>query len=314
MTIDAFDPPRELIGEIAAQSARAPGRNVQPLLSAVQRDFPQSLSAVLLYGSCLWQNSADDAIADLLIVVRDYRNAHARRFDRWLNAALPPNVVYFEAAGTGGTLRAKASIVSLDHLAAGVSWFHSWLWARLAQPMRLILSADPAVAEQVHHIRARAVLRFFRATLPMYRGGRVDPESGWVHGLRLTYAAELRPEPGDRPARLVDAQRGEFVPLAEHALRSLTDLVGADGSIRIEPGARHRAAAAWLVRRAQGRVLSVLRLAKAAFTFHNGVDYAAWKIHRHTGELIEITPRLRRHPVLFGWVVLWRLVRRGVIK
>ena len=28
--------------------------------------------------------------------------------------------------------------------------------------------------------------------------------------------------------------------------------------------------------------------------------YAAWKIERHTGVRVEVTPMLRRHPVLWG--------------
>jgi len=58
----------------------------------------------------------------------------------------------------------------------------------------------------------------------------------------------------------------------------------------------------------------VLRLAKAVFTFENGADYLAWKIERHTGVHIEVTPRLRRHPILLSPPVLWRLLRRGAVR
>ena len=70
----------------------------------------------------------------------------------------------------------------------------------------------------------------------------------------------------------------------------------------------------WRLRRWQGRVLSVLRLAKAVFTFNNCVDYAVWKIQRHTGERIPMTPALQRHPLLQGSRLLWQLLRRGVLR
>ena len=70
----------------------------------------------------------------------------------------------------------------------------------------------------------------------------------------------------------------------------------------------------WRLRRWQGRILSVLRLTKAAFTFRDCVNYAAWKIERHTGVRVEVTPMLRRHPVLWGYKVFWQLLRRGVLR
>ena len=70
----------------------------------------------------------------------------------------------------------------------------------------------------------------------------------------------------------------------------------------------------WRLRRWQGRILSILRLAKATFTFSNSVDYAAWKIERHTGVRVEITPLLRRHPILWGLKVAKQLLQRGVLR
>lgn len=70
----------------------------------------------------------------------------------------------------------------------------------------------------------------------------------------------------------------------------------------------------WRLRRWQGRILSLLRLGKAVFTFANGVEYAVWKIERHTGVRVEITPMLRRHPILLGLVALRQLLRRGVLR
>ena len=58
----------------------------------------------------------------------------------------------------------------------------------------------------------------------------------------------------------------------------------------------------------------MLRLAKASLTFEGGVDYAAWKIERHTGVRVVVTDRLRRYPLVFGWTVLWRLLRRRALR
>jgi hypothetical protein len=60
--------------------------------------------------------------------------------------------------------------------------------------------------------------------------------------------------------------------------------------------------------------LNLARLAKAAFTFSGGVDYIAWKIERHSGHKIEVTPFQRRHPLLAAGPALWRLWRQGVLR
>ena len=71
---------------------------------------------------------------------------------------------------------------------------------------------------------------------------------------------------------------------------------------------------AWLLRRLFGKALSMARLLKALFTFEGGLDYAAWKLGRHSGQSVEIPDRVRRHPLIFVWPLLWQLYRRGVIR
>ena len=53
---------------------------------------------------------------------------------------------------------------------------------------------------------------------------------------------------------------------------------------------RGAATVAWGLRRAQGKLLSIMRLIKALLTFEGGLDYIAWKLERHSGEEIIIPP------------------------
>jgi hypothetical protein len=70
----------------------------------------------------------------------------------------------------------------------------------------------------------------------------------------------------------------------------------------------------WILRRWQGKILSVLRLMKGAFTFQGGMDYLLWKIERHSGVKIQLTPAQRRHPILTGLRIFWRLYRQGAFR
>ena len=56
------------------------------------------------------------------------------------------------------------------------------------------------------------------------------------------------------------------------------------------------------------------RLAKATLTFTGGVDYILWKVERHSGVRLEVSPFLRRHPLLALCSLSLRLYRRGGVR
>ena len=59
-----------------------------------------------------------------------------------------------------------------------------------------------------------------------------------------------------------------------------------------------------------GKPLNLLRLAKATTTFDGAADYAAWKLHRHTGITLEVTPFRSRYPLLAAPGALFELWRK----
>ena len=63
------------------------------------------------------------------------------------------------------------------------------------------------------------------------------------------------------------------------------------------------------LRRPAAKALAFVQLLKSAFTFGDWLPYALWKLERHTGHRVELTERQRRHPLIFGWPVLLRLLR-----
>jgi hypothetical protein len=75
-----------------------------------------------------------------------------------------------------------------------------------------------------------------------------------------------------------------------------------------------RPSGSWILRRIEGKALSILRLAKASLTFAGGADYIAWKINRHAGTDIQLKPWQRRHPLLAGLSLLPRLLKSGAVR
>src|SRR6185312_14401188 len=70
----------------------------------------------------------------------------------------------------------------------------------------------------------------------------------------------------------------------------------------------------WGLRRVHGKTMNALRLLKAAFTFGGGLDYAAWKIRRHSGVTIALTPADRARPLRAGTRLFFLALKRGGIR
>jgi hypothetical protein len=197
-------------------------------------------------------------------------------------------------------------------------WFHPYLWARFAQPCRLLYARSATTRGRIHQALGQAVVKFLKSSLPVLGPTVTSAEAIWVNGLTQTYAAELRPERAERARQLVQLNLDDYALLTRRAAPALAGMLevvaGETYRCLTDEPERQQSFRHWRLRRWQGKVLSVLRLTKAAFTVSNSIRYAAWKIERHTGVRVEVTPLLERHPVLWGLKVSWRLLRRGVMR
>ncbi|MEQ8494313.1 MAG: hypothetical protein RLW42_08860, partial [Gammaproteobacteria bacterium] len=184
--------------------------------------------------------------------------------------------------------------------------------SRFAQPTEVLHARNDDVAQRLERSFERAVERTIRATLPVLPS-RFSTGELWSRAFTLTYACELRSEDAARARALADTYAAHLATRTEAlAMRCGLERVADDRWQASLPATqRRRAARAWGRRRIVGKLLSVARLLKAAFTFNDPLGYVVWKVARHSGVHVEPTPLQRRHPLIFGWPVLWRLYRRG---
>ncbi len=312
----------ELASLIEQHAARPIAPSVRALTDALLSRYGSVVAAILLYGSC-FRRMTDEGLVDLYVLVDDYRRLPGTALQRMLHRVLPPTVFYLEIPFEGRPVRAKYAVMSLADFERGTSasWFHSYLWGRFAQPTGLLYERDREGAQRVYEALAQAIVTFARRVLPMIEP-TFDAEELWRRGLHLSYRTELRPEHPKAVSGLVDAAPEYY----EQAFRLLPPLLpfevrpaehGAGRAryqARITPWSRRRCRLAWGIRRVQGKVLNLLRLAKGAFTFRGGVDFILWKVERHSGVRPDIPPRLQHHPWLAKGLVLWKLYRRGAFK
>jgi hypothetical protein len=300
------DPLESLAALVAEDDQRPVPAGTDAVVAAVRQRFGASVAAVLFYGSCL-RRGTFEGVVDVYVLVDDYRTVYGASWLGLANRALPPNVFHVTAPTAPAPTPVKAAVMSLDQFERAMApeaWSPS-VWARFAQPAVLAHARDERTGWRVSRARARAV------ATALWHGARLAPAGAapldlWRAVFRATYATELRAETVARADLVVEADAPRYAALTGPGLAAAGDpAIGAGG---------WRARTGWRLRRAVGKALSVVRLAKAAFTFEGGADYLAWKIERHTGVAVTPTPWQRRHPILaLPWLV-WRLKRRGVIR
>ena len=265
------------------------------MAAAIAAKHSPASRAVLFYGSCLRQKQLEGLMLDFYLVVSDYRTTYGKAWLAAANRMIPPNVFYFEHGG----LVAKYAVLSepdFYHL-NGPETRNVSVWARFAQPSRIVWVADEPS-------RAAAIAAISRAAPTLLAAaGRVDGEElldWWRRAFALTYSAELRAERKGRSTSVVDADRERYELFSGPAIAAIPSLLARPTS--------------WARRRIEGKLLSVVRLAKASATFAGGVDYIAWKINRHAGTEIEIKPWQRRWPLLAAISLLPQLLRSGAVR
>jgi hypothetical protein len=291
---------------VAAELAEPVDPRVSAMAAAVAAHYPGAARAVLFYGSCLRQRELDGLMLDFYLIVSGYRCAYGRSWRAPANRLIPPNVFPFEHDG----LVAKYAVLSetdFDRL-NGPETLSVSVWARFAQPSRLVWSSDePAAARAVEAV-ALAAPTLLGEARPLWEGG--DPLDLWRCAFTLTYSAELRAERQGRPASVVEADPERYRRFTGPAVAA----AGLDLAAPVPEAERRRALRRWAARRRAGKALTVLRLVKASGTYAGGIDYLAWKINRHAGTRIEIKPWQRRWPLVAAIGLLPRLLRRGAIR
>jgi hypothetical protein len=267
---------------------------VAAMAEAIAAKHAPASQAVLFYGSCLRQKQLEGLMLDFYLIVSDYRATYRKGWLAIANRLVPPNVFYFEHEG----LAAKYAVLSEADFCRlnGPETSNVSVWARFAQPSRLVWAANEQGRERAIDAVSRAAPTLLAAA---GTGADEPPLDLWRRAFALTYSAELRAERKARAASVVDLDPERYERFTAPALEVAKGV---------------RAKGSWPLRRLEGKALSVLRLAKASATFAGGADYIAWKINRHAGTNIQLKPWQQRHPLLAAITLLPRLLKSGAVR
>lgn len=262
---------------------------------------PARDAAVLYYGSTLRTGDLS-GLLDFYVLTK---RPHRRGFHGLVERVLWPEVSYHEFDG----LKAKVATLPLDvfRRAAEGRTLDTTIWTRFVQPAAIAWRGGDEAAVVAAVAEAVKTASRYAAALGPQQG---PAEAYWTALFRRTYAAEFRVESPDRADTVLGSNAGRFaalLPLAWEAAGVQFKAMG--GSY----WPRKAGLPGWGLRAAMGKPLNLARLAKAAFTFEGAAKYAAYKIEKHTGVALEVTPFRERHPILAAPGVLWTLRRRQAV-
>mgnify|MGYP003642440952 CR=1 FL=1 len=303
----------ELKSLIAEELAQPVDSRVSAFAASIAEQYGDASRSVLFYGSCLRTTELDGQMLDFYLIVSSYEAAYGKSWLVAANKRLPPNVFPAEHDG----LVAKVAVLSeqdfykLNRItASAVS-----VWARFAQPSRLVWHADAQAKSQVVKAIEGAAITLFDLTFPMMDIGKEYSIADlWKRGFELTYGAELRAERKDRSDSVVDADPERYARFGPAVLAVIAERNKAQGKKLKIITSRDMVEKRWRQLRRNGKLLTLARLAKASATYAGGIDYLAWKINRHAGTEYVIKPWQRNWPILGALVMLPRLIMGGAIK
>ena len=276
---------------------------VRPEIAAFAERLARAAGAeaALFYGSNLRTGELEGVLDFYLLLPGEQRER------------IWPRVSYHEWETGGQVLRAKvATMASATFVRAcrGESR-DTTIWARFVQPSALVWrvaeAVEPRVVSALGHA-ARTAARLAVALGPE----RGTAQDYWRALFRATYRAEFRVEKPGREDSILSVNAAHFDGLLPLALEAEGITFAREGDVLVpEMSERRRAEILrwWDTRRRLGKPLNILRLLKASTTFEGAARYAAWKLERHTGVAVEVTPWREKHPVLAAPGVLLKVWR-----
>jgi hypothetical protein len=312
---------------VAAAATAEGAPDVRGAAAAVAEAGGDSVRFLLFFGSRKTGARPDAASAyDFFVVVDGYRAFYraARtkgilkrraRLASALNLVLPPNQVAVPLVLADGTAaRAKCAVVRADHFARDTSWRRRdhFSLGRLFQPAAVAWCAGPPAREEALDALERCAaltLRWSRPWLPR----RFGVEEYCRTLLRVSFAAEIRPEPEGRAEALWRAQEADLRAVYGVLLRE----AAAAGALREsgpalyalpQPASTGERLRLWLYFR-WSLVRATARWLKHVVTFEGWLDFIVRKARRHSGQDIVLSEREKRMPLIFLWPRLIQYLR-----
>lgn len=307
---------KNIVGE---RTLAPPTLDVSPFVERILQRYGRKVLGIFMYGSMLSDvTKSATSFPDFFVVTDDYRRVF-QQFGHWLWAHfLPPHIYHLRL---DEARRCKYNLVSLRQFRRETSKRAKdiYILGRFAKRVALVFSRD----ESARRFLLECCFRSMCNVVPWTIRGMERPFDATeftLACLNLSYAGETRVEKSSKVPELFRSEESLYLAvypelLLKEASRSKTVAIGEDGRFRPLGSSvirwLRRLRLSWFLRRS--RIRGILRWPKFLLTVDEWVDILLAKIERTKGIKLVVTPRQRRHPLVFGWPHLFRLIRAGAI-
>ena len=262
------------------------------MTSFLRQKYSQNLMGILFYGSALRSNSDKNLILDFYVILETLYPTIKNPILRLFAYLLPPNVYFYQINFKGKKIRAKVAILTMSDFIRGTSinCFTPSIWARFSQQTRLTFYDCEKNKILITHALSEAIKTFLTNTIKTTHY-KSNIDELWLKGLHLTYGSELRPENKIKINEIIENDKERYISIGKLALDELNH-------IKINHLINKKENLKWLLRKYWTRLLNILRLIKASFTFEGGIEYLVWKLEKHKGISIKLSEKQKKYPII----------------
>ena len=305
---------------VTERTLAQPALDMSPYIDRIVGIYGEKILGIFMYGSMLSEvTKSTTSFPDFFVVTDGYRKVFRKLSHRILAYPLPPHIFHLRLSDTD---RCKYNLLALRRFQRETSKraMDVYIFGRFGKRVSLLYSRDKKAQKDLIdccHSAMRTV------ALWSARGMGYEPfdeKQFTLACLNLSYAGETRVEATSKVPKLFASEQNFYMQMYPALLRELSETTHwvrrrTDGCYELYGNSSARWLRSkrfqWFLK--QSRTRGILRWPKFLVTVDEWVDIILAKIERTKGIKLDPTPRARRHPLIFGWPYLFRLIRAKAI-
>ena len=309
----------DLRKKVEKRTLAPPAADIGAFVEKILQRYGNKVMGIFMYGSVLSKvTKSATSFPDFFVITDGYRRVFSRMSHWVLAYPLPPHIYHLRLSDEQ---RCKYNLVSLGRFRRECSRRAKdvYILGRFGKRVSLVYARDEDARRKLVDCCYSAMTNVVPWTL---RGmdHDFDETEFALACLNLSYAGETRVEATSKVPKLFESERDLYMQvyptlLNQHPTAMKMADKGEDGRFRPTGGGfvrwLRRVRLWWFLKRS--RIRGILRWPKFLVTVDEWVDIILAKIERTKGIKLEVTPRQRRHPLIFAWPHLFRLIKAGAI-
>jgi hypothetical protein len=308
----------EIQKRVDERTLTQPAQDISPFMDRILQTYGRKVLGIFMYGSMLSEvTKTSTSFPDFFVVTDGYRRVF-KKASHWAWAPfLPPHIFHLHL---DPQRQCKYNLVSLRRFRRETSARAKdiYILGRFGKRVSLVFARDEQARRALLDCCFSAMCNVVPWTLRGMQGS-FDEVEFTLACLNLSYAGETRVEATSKVPKLFSSEKDFYLQVYP---RLLKDHAERHGWVKQDDGkwqVVQRGLGLWLRRKRLGwflktsRIRGILRWPKFLVTVEGWVDIILAKIERTKGIKLAVTPRQRRHPLIFGWPHLFRLIKAGAI-